>query len=166
MTPEIYWVSQLTPPLRLALMPRPRAGDWLEDEITGWRHAGINVVVSLLEHAEATELDLLQEPALCRTAEIEFYSFPIADRQVPVSLSDTAKLIANLVFLLKEGKAVAIHCRVGIGRTSLIAGCILLELGYESQDVFPLLSKARGFAVPDTQVQIEWLSRFERHRRE
>jgi protein-tyrosine phosphatase len=147
-------------------MPRPRAGDWLEDEIAGWRRAGIDIVVSLLEHTEVAELDLLHEPALCRAAEIEFRSFPIRDRHVPTSLNDTKKFVADLALLLKNGRAVAIHCRAGIGRTSLIAGCVLLELGYESRDVFPLLSKARRLVVPDTQVQIEWLSRFDRHRKD
>jgi hypothetical protein len=33
----------------LAIMARPRAGDWLDGEIAGWRAQGIGVIVSLLE---------------------------------------------------------------------------------------------------------------------
>ncbi len=39
MLPTVYWVE--TPlPGRLAVMPRPRAGDWLADEVAGWKTAG------------------------------------------------------------------------------------------------------------------------------
>lgn len=33
-------------------MARPRAGEWLEDEIAGWRAQSVDIVVSLLEPAE------------------------------------------------------------------------------------------------------------------
>jgi hypothetical protein len=35
------------PSRRLAIMPRPRAGDWLEDEAISWRRQGLDTVVSL-----------------------------------------------------------------------------------------------------------------------
>jgi len=46
MRPEVFWIDSPTN-ARLAIMPRPRSGDWLEDEIAGWRVEGIDVVVSL-----------------------------------------------------------------------------------------------------------------------
>ena len=39
---------------RLAIMARPRAGDWLEDEISGWRAQGVEIVVSLLGKRSAS----------------------------------------------------------------------------------------------------------------
>ena len=33
----------------------PRGGDWLEDEITSWRHVGIDTIVSALMKEESTE---------------------------------------------------------------------------------------------------------------
>ena len=42
-------------------MPRPRAGDWLNDEIAGWRSEGIDVVVSLLEADEIADLGLAED---------------------------------------------------------------------------------------------------------
>ena len=41
---------------RLAIMARPRAGEWLGDEISGWRAEGIDTVISLLEQEEVSEL--------------------------------------------------------------------------------------------------------------
>jgi hypothetical protein len=46
---------------RMAIMARPRAGDWLESEVDEWKAAGIDVVVSLLERDEVVELGLQRE---------------------------------------------------------------------------------------------------------
>lgn len=54
---EMYPIADC-PAGRLAIMPRPRAGDWLEDEAQSWRRQGLDVVVSLLEDNEVAELDL------------------------------------------------------------------------------------------------------------
>jgi hypothetical protein len=115
MRPSIYWLH-LSEPGRLAIMPRPRAGDWLLDENAGWKGEGINVVVSLLEPQEVDELELRQEATFCRAGNIEFVSFPIPDRGVPASIAETELLGRNISVAVANGKAVAIHCRAGIGR--------------------------------------------------
>ena len=92
MRPKVHWIeAALTG--RLAIMPRPRAGDWLDEEIAGWRTEGIDVVVSLLESEEVTELGLQREASLCDEHAIEFVSFPIPDRGIPSSLPATMKLV-------------------------------------------------------------------------
>ena len=106
-------------------MPRPRAGEWLDDEIIGWQMEGIDTVVSLLELAEISELGLEREAELSREHGIEFISFPIPDRGLPASLPDATTLAQAVALQVREGKAVAIHCRAGIGRSSLIAAGVL-----------------------------------------
>jgi hypothetical protein len=51
----------------------------------GWKAAGLDVVVSLLEPDEISELGLRREAELCRAQGIAFISFPIADRGLPKS---------------------------------------------------------------------------------
>jgi protein-tyrosine phosphatase len=142
-------------------MPRPRAGDWLPDEIAGWKAEGIDAVVSLLEQHEVAELELQQEPMLCETAGIEFVSFPIPDRGVPESMRETQRLVRSLSAAVADGNAVAIHCRAGIGRSSLIAACVLVLNGYDPDSAFAAIAKARGIEVPDTEIQREWVSHFQ-----
>jgi hypothetical protein len=48
---------------RVAILGRPRAGDWLVDDIRGWVAAGVTDVVSLLEDHETRELGLIAEAA-------------------------------------------------------------------------------------------------------
>jgi hypothetical protein len=161
MSPDIYWIPGAAP-ARLALMPRPRSGEWLADEVSAWRRAEIGTVVSLLETAEVRELALSDEAALCRDSGIEFLSFPIADRGTPVSLRDTASLVDGLAARLLRGVAVAVHCRAGIGRSALISGCALFRLGVPLDEIFPALAQARGLPVPDTPEQTRWLADFAR----
>ncbi|WP_020558913.1 protein-tyrosine phosphatase family protein [Thiofilum flexile] len=159
MTPDIFWIKDITP-LRLAVMPRPRAGEWLVDEIAGFAHLGVSVIVSLLEPHEVVALGLQDEQALCTSHGIELLSYPIADRNVPESMLRTHIMISSLVDRLHKGESVAIHCRAGIGRTGLIAGCVLTQLGYKPAEALQIISTARRVQVPDTEQQKEWLSRY------
>jgi protein-tyrosine phosphatase len=145
---------------RLAVAARPRAGDWLEDEIRGWRAQGVDIAVSLLDREEVDELGLRDEAALCRLRDIEFISLPITDRGVPASRHEATALAQTLALRLGDGKSVLVHCRAGIGRSSLIAAAALAFLGVDAAYAFELISQARGVPVPDTQAQREWVETF------
>jgi protein-tyrosine phosphatase len=161
LTPDFYWISELGQ-VRLAIMARPRGGEWLEDEIAGWKSAGIDRVVSLLEADEATELGLVAEGSICEAFGIEFTQFPIPDRGLPASHSQVQSLARSLASELRAGRSIAIHCRAGIGRSSLMAGCVMHLLSVPHQEILPMIARARGLAVPDTHQQIEWLAGFVR----
>jgi protein-tyrosine phosphatase len=141
---------------RLAIMPRPRAGDWLEDEIASWRRSGLDVVVSLLEDAEIGELGLQQEQELCERAGLTFLRLPIPDRGLPGSRTEVARLVESLVAHLRAGHGVGIHCRIGVGRSALIAVCVLLALGQPLESAWAAIARARGLSVPDTPEQRAW----------
>ncbi len=159
MCTEVYWLD-LPASGRLAIMPRPRAGDWLDDEIAGWREGGIDVIVSLLEAQEITELGLQREAGRCHDLGIEFVSFPIPDGGVPASMHDAKTLAEAIITRLIEGNGVGLHCRAGIGRSALIAACVLVLLGMASSTAFDLIEKARGVKVPDTEGQRNWVAKF------
>ncbi len=161
MQTELYWIDG---PWRgrLAIMPRPRGGDWLGDEMRGWREAGIDVVVSLLTPAEITELDLALENALVESYAMKYLSFPIEDRSVPESRDETLVLTNTLSQALDEGKNVAIHCRQGIGRAALIAACLLVSAGMSAGEAFRRVTAARGCPVPETSEQRNWVEAYSR----
>ena len=54
-----FWINSER--VRLAITPRPRGEDWLEDDIRLLQRAGIDVVVSAFTQVEAEELGLLRE---------------------------------------------------------------------------------------------------------
>jgi hypothetical protein len=98
---------------RLAIMPRPRGGDWLDDEVRAWREQAIQVIVSGLTKDEIEELQLGAERDLCEANGIEYIPFPIADRGVPSSLADMARLARLLEKRLASGVNIVFHCRQG-----------------------------------------------------
>jgi protein-tyrosine phosphatase len=64
-----------------------------------------------------------------RTQGVAFLSFPIPDRQVPLPESSLSKALEELEGELEAGRNVVLHCRQGIGRTGLVAACLLLTKG-------------------------------------
>lgn len=161
MRTELYWIPGVSQG-RLAIMPRPRGGDWLEDEVRAWRDAGVDVVLSLLESDEVADLELSAEEDLARASSIEFVTFPIADRGLPQSRDAVLELVTKLAGSLTDGKSVAIHCRQGIGRAALVAIAVLIRLGVDVETAIERTGTARGRTVPETPEQREWLLDFAR----
>jgi protein-tyrosine phosphatase len=156
MSPDLFWIPG---PWRgrLAVATRPRGGDWLEDEAAGWRRAGLDVVVSLLEQEEAAQLDLAHERDVAASNGVEFISFPIPDRGVPASVEAVLSLLKRIVRALETGKGVAVHCRQGIGRSGLIAAGVLMSSGIGADKALEIVSMARGLRVPETPEQLQWI---------
>jgi protein-tyrosine phosphatase len=153
---ELYWIEGPWPG-RLAITPRPRGGEWLEDEARLWRQAGLEIIVSLLTPDEVAEFDLGREEALCQSFGIRFISFPVPDRGTPGSGEEFLNLVGVLLRALNEGKIVAAHCRQGVGRSALLAACLLVAAGEETESAFRQIGEARGCAVPDTEEQKKWV---------
>jgi protein-tyrosine phosphatase len=149
---KIYWISDLASG-RLGIIPRPRGGDWLEDEIRSLKMCGVDAVVSLLEPEEITELDIAEEKLLCEANGISYLSFPIRDRNIPISKRDALDFARRLVNLLQDGRSVVIHCRQGVGRSALVAACVLVLGGVSVDKAFEQIENARGCSVPDTEEQ-------------
>lgn len=156
---KLHWVDGPWPG-KLALAARPRGGEWLEDEITSWQRSGVNTVFSLLTDEEERDLDISREATEARAHGMKFLSYPIPDRQVPDSESNLAKALEKLEGQLADGKNVVLHCRQGIGRTGLVAACLLLTKGIDPETAVRRLSAARGTSVPETPEQRQWINHY------
>jgi protein-tyrosine phosphatase len=156
---EIYWIEGIAPH-RVATMPMPRSWEGLSDQILALKQEGVETLVSLLTPREVLDLDLKQEPEYCSACGIDFISFPIPDTETPASKTATLELAQRLAIMVKAGKGVAIHCLGGIGRSSLIAACVLAILGIGPEEAFRLIRKSRGCDVPQTAEQKEWVYGF------
>jgi protein-tyrosine phosphatase len=161
MQAELYWIDGPWPG-RLAIMPRPRGGDWLEEEAASWRRMGIDVIVSTLTKEETAELELTKEVEVCTAGRIVCIAFPIEDRGSPPSRKATLELVRRLEQELTLGKKIAIHCRQGVGRSALLAACVLAAGGVDPTSAWEQIAVARGCSVPDTCEQREWVVRFVR----
>ena len=129
-----YWIR--TEGVRLAIIPRPRGQDWLPDDTSLLQRAGIDVVVSALTAAENEELGLVEESRCCQAEVSSFFPSPIEDRSVPNSSAEFAELVNSVTDSLRNGKAVAVHCRAGIGRSSMIVASALIHIGLSTESAF------------------------------
>ncbi len=141
----------------LWIMPRPRGGDWLEDELCELLELGADGVLSLLKLHEERELGLEREAEICRSLGLMFSRFSIPDRDLPESMLAFDVLIQGLRAERAEGLSLAIHCRQGIGRSSMAAVAFLAEPGVSLDDLWAQIAAARGRAVPDTEAQRLWI---------
>ncbi|HWK07884.1 MAG TPA: protein-tyrosine phosphatase family protein [Puia sp.] len=158
---KIYWLHNFGNGSKLGIMARPRGNEWLEEDILSLKKQGVQTIVSLLDRNEIYELGLEKEPELCLQNGIEYVNFPIADRNVPKSDPGFHNFIGQLKEKITAGRHMVIHCRMGIGRSTIIAGCLLITPGYKTDDIIAHISKIRGLRVPDTDEQIAWLKKQE-----
>jgi len=142
---------------KLFLSSRPRGGDWLEDEVLGWRRNGVDTVVSLLTNEEEQELDLLEEESEVRKHNLAFASYPIPDRGIPSDASSFFEFLEAIQRDLQQGRNVLVHCRQGIGRTGLVAASLLVQNGMEPVSAIQEVSEARGIQIPETPLQESWI---------
>ncbi len=159
MSTKLYWIDGPWPG-KLAMSARPRGGDWLEDEMQGWRDAGVDIILSLLTPEEERELELMGESREATAKRMRFVSLPIPDRQVPSSPSEVAAILESLDADLAAGKNAVIHCRQGIGRSGMLTASLLVMKGRDPESAVTELGRVRGAPIPETQEQRRWIDHF------
>lgn len=148
---ELFWVTA-----NLAVATRPRGGDWLAVDLNRLHAEGVDVLVSCLTAGEEQELDLGDEEHIAQTVGMQFVRTTIDDRSVPrAGTVDPA--IDRLVAAGGNGQHIAVHCRMGLGRSPMIAAAVLIADGTPADDAISRVSAARGVAIPETEEQRAWL---------
>lgn len=135
--PDFHWLTQ-----QLALgacFPMEHAAH-LRD-----RH-GIAAVVDL--RAEACD-----DEAALRSAGIELLHLPTPDLE-PATHEHLERGVAFVRERLERGDKVLIHCQHGIGRSALLALCVLVDQGWQPLDAL-VHAKDRRWAVSPSQSQYE-----------
>lgn len=132
-------------------------GDQLEDEMLALREAGVDVIVSMLETAEAGWLDLSGEESAAVHAGISFVQFPVPDGGVPADLDAFAVFLTQLERQIVAGKRIGIHCHGCVGRSPTVAVSLLIRSGVSPQEAWNQALNARGCPV-GTDEQRDWVN--------
>lgn len=158
MKPDLFPVA--VPSGALAIVARPRGGDWLQDEMRALREARIDILVSALTEEEERELELIAEERFAAEAGMTFRRLRIPDRDAPAEEMTTiaVEFLRELAGDLRRGSSIAAHCRMGLGRSAMIVASLLILTGTEADDAFTAVAKSRGFSVPDTAAQRKWVA--------
>jgi protein-tyrosine phosphatase len=155
---SVHWID--VDQARLGIMARPRGNDWLLDDLRVLKQSGVDVIVSALTAAETEELGLSAEAEGCANNGLLFLSFPIEDRSLPAHSAQFELFVNQVLEHVRSGKSVVIHCRAGIGRSSVIAACLLTKIGLSPDRAFQAIEQARGCPVPDTPGQRKWVENY------
>jgi protein-tyrosine phosphatase len=154
---DIFWIEGSPKPVsgQLAIVMRPRGDEWLQADLLHLKQAGIQTIVSMLEYWEAESVGLSRERAASERIGLRFLSYPIPDR---VSFD---AFVNGLASRLQQGERIGVHCRGCIGRSTIVAACTLIKLGWNPKAALRAIQDARGCAVPDTPEQKAWILRYE-----
>ncbi|HUB00261.1 MAG TPA: hypothetical protein VMA34_18150 [Terracidiphilus sp.] len=153
---EVRWIESHATE-KLAIVLRPRGGEWLRDELLRFKEDGLETLVSLLEPREAEWLGLAEEGRLAEEAGLHFLCHPIRDTCVPSDVASFREFVIALAERLRKGEHIGVHCRGSIGRATLTAACTLVELGWKPIAALFAIETARGCPVPDTEEQLHWI---------
>lgn len=157
---DIFWIETAALRTGLAIVMRPQGSDSLEYELRHIQREGIQTLVSFLEHWEARSLGLGREDAVCKQIGLRFVSYPMRDGSTPSDREDFDTFVSSLAHRLHTGERVGVHCRGCIGRSTVVAACTLIKLGWSAEQALDAIEAARGCAVPDTEEQREFILDF------
>ena len=136
---DLHW---LTNDLALGgCFPSERAAELAE------RH-GIAAVVDL--RGEACDDD-----EALRAAGIAFLHLPTPDME-PVELEMLKRGVKFVRDHLDRGQKVLIHCQHGIGRSALLALCVLVDQGFEPLEAISLAKDKRPVVSPSARQYEGW----------
>jgi protein-tyrosine phosphatase len=105
-------------------------------------------------------LDLRDEGREAKRQGVDFVSFPIPDLQVPRSEARLTEVLAKVDNMLSAGKNVVVDCRQGIGRTGLVAACVLVRPEMSPCAAVEKVPTACGVSVPETPEQRDWVDHY------
>ena len=153
---DVFWIGDTG----LAIVLRPRGGEWLENDLERLRMAGIQTVVSTVEAWEARELGLAGEGPAVERLGMRFISYPLEDRSVPQDRRAFTEFVVRLGKRLQAGEKIGVHCQGCIGRSTVVTASTLIKLGWTAERALDEIEVARGCLVPDTEEQRDWILDF------
>jgi Dual specificity phosphatase, catalytic domain len=157
---DCYWVI----PGRLLAGEYPIGNDYTDARarLARFREAGINYFIDLTENGEM--------PAYRHLLQVhtKYTNSPIADCSVPSGAAQIQGLIAEIRAAIESRRFIYLHCRAGIGRTGLVAGCYLADEGGNGKAAIKELNKLwrqseRSLSwprVPQTPEQANYIRRW------
>ncbi len=155
--PNSYWVV----PGRLLAGEYPGGAtpEVTRERISRLLAAGIDCFIDLTQPQEIPSY----ESAL--PAGVQYFRRSIPDHGTPAELAQMAGILECVRNALREGRGVYLHCRAGIGRTGMVAGCLLAEQGLAGEAALTELNRlwrqsARSGlwpAIPETAEQVEYV---------
>lgn len=125
------------------------------DAVKAW---GAQAVVSILEKQELKDLQVTDLGKESNQRAMQWVNLDLPNDAVPTRafMEQWKRAKPAIHQILDQGGDVFVHCMGGIGRTSTLAGMIMMERGSTAEQALEAISAARpdSFSVPE---QVEFL---------
>lgn len=130
----------------------------LELDVAAIRDWGATAVVTLLERAELTWLQVEALPEAMVAAGLEWHHLPVRDVSVPTAAFERRWRYAGarLRQRLRAGERVLVHCRGGLGRAGIVAARLRVECGETPAAAIEQVRAVRPGAI-ETAEQEAWV---------
>jgi protein-tyrosine phosphatase len=134
--------------LCMSIAPGRKKGRWNRDLMTDLQHIRhnlqVDVIVTLLENTDITDLKIESLFESITTLGMESVHHPIRDKWIPSSMVRFKDTVDEVVKKIREGKRVLVHCNGGKGRTATFVVCCLLTLGYSIDESIRMTRETRS----------------------
>jgi ADP-ribosyl-[dinitrogen reductase] hydrolase len=137
------------------------SGAWNRDlgiDLQAVKDWGATVLVSLIEHHEFSELRVRGLSRQTKAFELDWIHLPIQDVSIPSPSAEKGwqTIGIELAARLKRGENIVLHCKGGLGRTGMMAACLLREFGMGADEAIKSVRVARHGAI-ETREQEKYV---------
>jgi ADP-ribosylglycohydrolase/protein-tyrosine phosphatase len=161
--PESYWVV----PGRFLAGEHPGSASraLAMERLKRFLASGVSCFIDLTDPEEAPPYEAYLPFATPDGRRIAYLREPIVDHDVPAGRETMTRILRMIDDALAAGHVVYLHCRAGVGRSSMVVGCWLAERSATAadalmalQDLWRQSARSRAWsAVPETDEQVEYV---------
>lgn len=119
------------------------------DAVSQLNQAGASAIITLMYDNEIERLGATSLANACNELAINWFQLPMPDDACPNEDFEEALNAQWPIIraLLEQKKTIAVHCKGGSGRTGLMIGLLMLQLGYAQQEIIAQVQKMRPKAL-------------------
>ena len=161
--PDSYWVV----PGRLLAGEHPGSASraLAMERLKRFLAAGVSCFIDLTDPAETPPYEAYLPFATPDGRRIAYLREPLPDHDVPADRETMTRILRMIEDALAAGHVVYLHCRAGVGRSSMVAGCWLADHRPGQVDVIETLqslwrqsARSRVWSmVPETEEQVDFI---------
>jgi protein-tyrosine phosphatase len=125
------------------------------------KNAGAQAILTLMYDKEIEKLGASSLQSACDEIGINWFQLPILDDAAPNNVFEAAfnNHLSEILNILNNQGTIAVHCKGGSGRTGLVIGLLMLELGINKHDVINQVQSIRPKALTNP-TQLSYFNNF------